>query len=98
REEMRPEDRTPEDRTPEDRAPEDRTDEIILLQHRLTEQTVLVPLSSYLSGARGKFRNFRLRGSGKFIAPSDLGAEPELRIRLDTPSLPPLQQNSMVQS
>jgi hypothetical protein len=48
------------------------TDEIIVLQHRLTEQTMLVPVSIYLAGARGKFRNFRLKGTGKFIAPPDI--------------------------
>lgn len=44
-------------------------DELIVLQHRLTEQTMLVPVSAYIAGAKVKYQNFRLRGTGKFIAP-----------------------------
>ncbi len=44
-------------------------DEILILQHRLTEQTMLVKLSKYREGAHSKYRNFRLKGRGRFIAP-----------------------------
>lgn len=49
-----------------------RKDELIVLQHRITEQTLLVPLFSYLQQAGGKFKNFRLKGTGHFIAPPHL--------------------------
>ena len=46
--------------------------ETVILQHRLTEQVVVVALSEYLSGSKARFRNFKLKGQGQFIAPPQL--------------------------
>ena len=46
--------------------------EVVVLQHRLTEQTVVVALSQYLLGAKTRYRNFKLKGQGQFIAPPGL--------------------------
>ncbi len=51
-----------------------RKDEILILQHRLTEQTMLVKLSKYREGAHSIYRNFRLKGRGRFIAPPTITA------------------------
>lgn len=46
--------------------------EIVIIQHRLTERTVLVDRTQYLRGARSRYRNFRLKGQGRFISPPPL--------------------------
>ena len=46
--------------------------EIIVLQHRFTEATICVNKPEYIAGAKNKYRNWRMKGQGKFIAPPPL--------------------------
>ena len=53
-------------------------EEMVILQHRLTEQTIMVTVNQYFSEAHRRFRNFKLKGQGQFIAPPDLNDMPLL--------------------
>ncbi|XDZ66197.1 hypothetical protein AB8880_02050 [Alphaproteobacteria bacterium LSUCC0684] len=46
-------------------------EEMLVLQHRYTDQVVLVPLQQYRRYSADRYRNWRLKGQGAFIAPPE---------------------------
>jgi hypothetical protein len=46
--------------------------DMIMIQHRMTDQILSVPLSRYRSLNRGRYRNWKLHGQSPFIAPPEL--------------------------
>jgi len=46
-----------------------KAEEILVLQHRHTDQTLLVPLQKYRKYSADKYRNWKLKGQGAFITP-----------------------------
>jgi len=47
------------------------SEEMLVLQHRYTDQVVLVPLYQYRRYSADRYRNWRLKGQGAFIAPPE---------------------------
>ena len=44
-------------------------EELVVLQHHITEQTLVVPLARYRRGALAKYRHWRIKGQADFLAP-----------------------------
>jgi len=51
-------------------------EEMLILQHRFTDQVVMVPLLQYRRCSGCRYRNWRLKGQGAFIAPPPLTIRP----------------------
>jgi len=50
-----------------------KAEEMLVLQHRHTDQTLLVPLQKYRKYSADRYRNWKLKGQGAFIAPPRVG-------------------------
>ena len=44
-------------------------EELVVLQHQFTEQTLVVPLARYRREARARYRHWRVKGQASFLAP-----------------------------
>lgn len=49
--------------------------EVLVLQHRFTDQVISVPHHSYMDGAHSRYRNWQMKGQGRFIAPPPIFPE-----------------------
>lgn len=49
-------------------------DDMIMIQHRKTDQLLSVPLSRYRMLYRRRYRNWKLHGQSQFIAPPQLSS------------------------
>lgn len=47
-------------------------DEMVVLQHHMTEQTLVVALALYMKGAQSKYKHWRIKGQARFINPLPL--------------------------